>query len=66
MESGVLLLTGRRQRWPRAHALRTGWRERRWSGTRFRIDAVYQRTVAELFARGSPFWLAFTPLARGG
>lgn len=29
----------------------------------FRIEAVYQRTVAELAARGSPFWLIFTPLA---
>ncbi|WP_437677768.1 hypothetical protein [Sorangium sp. So ce131] len=28
------------------------------------IDAVYQRTVAELRARGSVFWLVFAPLAR--
>jgi hypothetical protein len=65
LASVVILLTGRRrQRWPGEHALRTGWPEHPWSGARFRIDAVYQRTVAELFARGSPFWLAFTPLAR--
>lgn len=39
-------------------------RGRRFSGIHFRIDAVYQRSVAELQARGSPFWLVFTPLAR--
>jgi hypothetical protein len=64
MESVVILLTGRRSRWPRERALRTSWHGRKFSGTRFRIDAVYQRTVAQLAARGSPFWLAFTPLAR--
>jgi hypothetical protein len=64
MESVVILLTGRRRPWAVEHALRTGWRPRRWSGLRYRIDAVYQRTVAELKERGSPFWLAFTPLAR--
>jgi hypothetical protein len=64
MESVVILLTGRRKPWPVERALRTNWPGRKFSGTRFRIDAVYQRSVAELFARGSPFWLAFTPLAR--
>jgi hypothetical protein len=29
----------------------------------FEIDAVYQRTVAELTARGSPLWMIFVPLA---
>jgi hypothetical protein len=28
-----------------------------FSGVRFRIDAVYQRTAAELAARGSPLWM---------
>jgi hypothetical protein len=64
METVVILLTGRRKQWPDELALRTGWRERRFSGTRFRVDAIYQRTVAELVGRGSPLWLAFTPLAR--
>ncbi len=64
METVVILLTGRRSRWPRERALRTSWHGRKFSGTRFRIDAVYQRTVAQLVARRSPFWLAFTPLAR--
>jgi hypothetical protein len=63
-ETVVILLTGRRKPWPDEIALRTGWRGRRFSGTRFRVDAIYQRTVAELVARGSPLWLAFTPLAR--
>ena len=43
---------------------RTAWPRRRFSGTRFRVDAVYQRTVAELRARGSVLWLVFAPLAR--
>src|SRR5262245_7266415 len=32
MESVVILLTGRSRRWPREQALRTGWRDRGWSG----------------------------------
>jgi hypothetical protein len=64
METVVILLTGRREPWPERKVLRTSWRGQRFSGTHFRIDAVYQRTVADLDARGSPFWLAFTPLAR--
>jgi hypothetical protein len=63
METVVILLTGRRRPWPEEHTLRTGWRRRRFSRTHFRVDAIYQRTVAELYARGSPFWLAFTPLS---
>jgi hypothetical protein len=35
-----------------------------FSGARFRVDPVYQRTVAELRARGGLVWLVFTPLAR--
>ncbi len=63
METVVILLTGRRRRWPEERTLRTGWRQRSWSRTHFRIDAIYQRTVAQLRARSSPFWLAFAPLA---
>ena len=64
MESVVILLTGRRKPWPAERALRTRWPGCKFGGTRFRLDAVYQRSVAELYARGSPFWLVFTPLAR--
>jgi hypothetical protein len=63
METVVILLTGRTRPWPQEHTLRTGWCRQRFSRTHFRIDAIYQRTVAELRARGSPFWLAFTPLS---
>ncbi|WP_437637148.1 hypothetical protein [Sorangium sp. So ce854] len=64
IESVAVVLSGRRRRLPATGVRRTGWPERRFSGTRFRIDAVYQRTVAELRARGSVLWLAFAPLAR--
>ncbi|WP_437987538.1 hypothetical protein [Sorangium sp. So ce117] len=64
IESVAVVLSGRRQRLPSTGTRRTAWRERRFSGARFRIDAVYQRTVAELRARGSVFWLVFAPLAR--
>ncbi|MDC0682605.1 hypothetical protein [Sorangium atrum] len=64
IESVAVVLSGRKQRLPVTGVLRTAWPERRFSGTHFRIDAVYQRTVAELRARGSVLWLAFAPLAR--
>jgi hypothetical protein len=64
VESVAIILSGRRRRWPSHGAFRTGWPGSRFSGARFRIDAVYQRTVAELRARGSLLWLVFTPLAR--
>ncbi|MFO0593633.1 MAG: hypothetical protein U0441_39190 [Polyangiaceae bacterium] len=63
MDTVVILLTGPRKRLADERSVRTGWPSRPFSGTRFRIDAVYQRTMAELQARGSPFWLVFTPLA---
>jgi len=63
IESLVVVLTGRRKPWPRYRRIRIGWPERRWAGHRYRIDAVYQRTVAELLARGSVLWLVFVPLA---
>ncbi|XYI03793.1 hypothetical protein ACMHYB_30115 [Sorangium sp. So ce1128] len=37
---------------------------RPFSGAHFRVDAVYQRTVGELRARGSVLWLVFASLAR--
>ncbi|XXT25390.1 hypothetical protein WME94_28065 [Sorangium sp. So ce429] len=64
IESVAVVLSGPRQRLPATGKRRTAWPERRFSGTHFHIDAVYQRTIAELQARGSVFWLAFTPLAR--
>jgi predicted transposase YdaD len=64
IESVVVVLTGRRKPWPTVRKVRISWPEGRWAGHRYRIDAVYQRTVAELMARGSVLWLVFTPLAR--
>ena len=63
MDTVVILLTGPRRRWLPERSVRTGWRSRPWSGTRFRIDAIYQRTIAQLRERGSPFWLVFAPLS---
>lgn len=64
IESVAVVLSGRGRRLPRVGKRRTAWPGRPFSGTHFRIDAVYQRTVAELRARGSVLWLVFTPLAR--
>ncbi len=64
IESVAVILSGPRKRLPEIGMRCTAWPGRRFSGTHFRIDAVYQRTVAELRARGSVLWLVFTPLAR--
>ncbi|WP_437680225.1 hypothetical protein [Sorangium sp. So ce131] len=64
IESVAVVLSGRRRRLPATGKRRTAWPGRRFSGTHFRIDAVYQRTVSELRARGSVLWLVFAPLAR--
>jgi hypothetical protein len=63
VESAVILLSGRKKPWPRRGRFRTSARGRRFSGQSFRIEAVYQRTVAELLSRPGSFWLVFTPLA---
>jgi hypothetical protein len=63
IESLVVVLTGRRKPWPKVRRVRISWPEGKWAGHRYRIDAVYQRTVAELMARGSVLWLVFVPLA---
>ncbi|APR85785.1 Hypothetical protein A7982_11134 [Minicystis rosea] len=64
IESIAVVLRGRRRLLPRRGERRTSWPGSPFSGVRYRIDAVYQRTVAELRARGSVLWLSFTPLAR--
>ena len=64
IESVAVVLSGRRRRLPALGMRRTAWPGRRFSGTHFRIDAVYQHTVAELWARGSLLWLVFVPLAQ--
>jgi hypothetical protein len=63
VDSVVVALTGRRKPLPEYGFYRTSSSGERFSGVRFRIEPVYQRTVAELEALGSVFWLIFTPLA---
>jgi hypothetical protein len=64
IDSVAIVLTGRKRPLPAEGRRRTSWPNRRFSGTRFRIDAIYQCTVAEIRARGSVLWRLFTPLAR--
>jgi len=63
VESAAILLSGRRKRWPTRARFRTSAPGCRFSGQSFCIEAVYQRTVAELWSRPGTFWLVFTPLA---
>jgi hypothetical protein len=63
IESTVVLLAGRRKPWPERGEHRLSPPGAPFSGVSFRIDAVYQRTVAELEARGSALWMVFAPLA---
>lgn len=64
IESVAVVLSGPRARVASSGRRRTSWRGRRFSGVHYAIDAVYQRTVAELRARESLFWLVLAPLAR--
>ncbi|MBK8257170.1 MAG: hypothetical protein IPK82_31420 [Polyangiaceae bacterium] len=59
----VVLLSGREKPWPDLGEYRTSPQNEPFCGVVFRIDAVYQKTVAELCGRSSAFWLIFTPLA---
>ncbi|MDI3288892.1 hypothetical protein [Polyangium sp. 15x6] len=63
IESVVIVLSGREEPWPAHAAYRTSPARAPFCGVHFRIEPVYQRTVAELEARGSAFWMIFTPLA---
>ena len=63
IRSTLVLLSGRDKPWPAQGEYRTSPDDEPFSGVTFRIDAVYQRTVAELAARGSPLWMIFAPLA---
>jgi hypothetical protein len=63
IESVVVLLGGRDEPWPAEGEYRTSRPKARFSGVQFRIEPVYQCTVAELMARDSPLWLIFAPLA---
>jgi hypothetical protein len=58
-----VLLTGRDEPWPEKGAFRTSPDDGLFSGVSFRIEAVYQQTLAQLEAKGSRLWLIFAPLA---
>ncbi|WP_437284819.1 hypothetical protein [Sorangium sp. So ce406] len=64
IETVAVVLSGRKRRLPATGKRRIAWPGRPFSGAHFRVDAVYQRTVAEIRARGSVLWLVFAPLAR--
>jgi hypothetical protein len=63
IESVVVLLAGREEPWPAYGSYRLSPQNAPFSGVHFRIEPVYQRTVAELEAMESPFWMIFAPLA---
>ncbi|WP_434041650.1 MULTISPECIES: hypothetical protein [Sorangium] len=64
IETVAVVLSGRKRRLPATGKRRIAWPGRPFSGAHFRVDAVYQRTIKELRARGSVLWLVFAPLAR--
>lgn len=64
IKSVVIVLRGPKEPTDSSRRHRIGWPEDRFSGARFHIEPVYQRTVSELRDRGSLVWLVFTPLAR--
>jgi hypothetical protein len=65
IETVVILLRGRSEPWPPLLEFRSNWPESAWTSCKhIRLEAVYQRTAAELRARPGTFWLVFTPLAR--
>ena len=59
----VVVLTGRKTAWPDVGELRTSDDTHRFTGVEFYIEPVYQRTMAQLKAKGHMFWLSFVPLA---
>lgn len=64
LSSTVVLLSGREAPWPSWGRHRVSPRGEPFSGARFRVDPVYQSTVAELVSRGSLLWMVFAPLVR--
>lgn len=64
IKSVIVVLRGPRRRPPARGHHRISWPKDDFSGARYQIEPVYQRTVAELRARGGLVWLVFTPLAR--
>lgn len=63
VETVIVVLSGRKKPWKAFGRYQTSPKGKRFTGIRFRIEPVYQRTVAELEARSGIFWLVFVPLA---
>jgi hypothetical protein len=63
VDSVVVVMRGAKKGLPKFGFYRTSSKHRSFSGVRFRIEAIYLRTVAEIEAMGSAFWLVFVPLA---
>ena len=63
VDSVVVVLTGPREGFPASGFYRTSSANRIFSGVHFGIEAIYQRTVAEIASMGGVFWLVFVPLA---
>jgi hypothetical protein len=63
IESQLVLLSGRSEPWPEEGEYRTSPSNAPFCGVKFRIEPVYQRTIAELEAKDSPLWMIFAPLA---
>ncbi|MCA9641193.1 MAG: hypothetical protein KC492_10885, partial [Myxococcales bacterium] len=63
VKSVALLLSGRAKAWPPIGELRTSWPDPEpWTGHKFQIEPVYQRTVDEMLSRPGVFWLVFAPI----
>jgi hypothetical protein len=62
VRSTLVLLSGREKPWPPRGEYRNSPDGDEFSGVRYKMEAVYQQTVAEIEARG-PLWMVFAPLA---
>lgn len=63
VETVIVVLSGRKKPWRSFGRYQTSPKGKCFTGIRFRIEPVYQRTVAELEAKEGIFWLVFVPLA---
>lgn len=64
IDSRVVLLSGRDEPWTEAVGYLTAPDDAPLCGVQFRVEAVYQTTLAELFARDNVLWWIFAPLTR--
>lgn len=64
IKSVIVVLRGSKKRPAVQGQQRIAWPEDAFSGARYRLEPVYQRSVAGLRSRGGLVWLVFAPLAR--